>query len=350
MELKKATRVKEKLRLGLAGPSGSGKTYSALKVAKGLASSWDKVAIIDTEHGSGNLYADLGDYNHLELLPPFTPELYIEAIDTCINAGMECIVIDSISHEWEGQGGILEISNSMTGNSFTNWAKLTPRHNKFIDRILSSPTHMICCLRTKTEYALTKETNWKGKEVDVPKKIGLKANTREGFDYEMTVAFDIEHKTHYAATSKDRTRVFENMHELVLSEEHGELLLTWMNQGSESTLPNVQDIKKETGLKTANEILQPPKLTKDQQEMIDLRGKHNALLIEANKQNLSPQTILEATGYLFPIKNGVDVMTFNDALTRLDELLHPEEYEESDYHEEHFEPLTDMESHIASIR
>ena len=239
MELKRATRYQEKLRIGLSGPSGSGKTYSALNLAHGLIGDWSKVAIIDTEHGSGNLYADLGEYNHLPLLPPFTPERYIEAINICLSAGMEAIIIDSISHEWEGQGGILEISNSMTGNSFTNWGKLTPRHNKFIDRILSSPAHMICCLRTKTEYTMSKETNWKGKEVDVPKKIGLKANTREGFDYEMTVSFDIEHKTHYAMTSKDRTRIFDSMHEVVLSAEHGKLLIDWVNAGVKEPEPVV---------------------------------------------------------------------------------------------------------------
>ena len=239
MELKRATRYQEKLRIGLSGPSGSGKTYSALNLAHGLIGDWSIVAIIDTEHGSGNLYADLGEYNHLPLLPPFTPERYIEAINICLSAGMEAIIIDSISHEWEGQGGILEISNSMTGNSFTNWGKLTPRHNKFIDRILSAPAHMICCLRTKTEYTMSKETNWKGKEVDVPKKIGLKANTREGFDYEMTVSFDIEHKTHYAMTSKDRTRIFDSMHEVVLGAEHGKLLIDWVNAGVKEPEPVV---------------------------------------------------------------------------------------------------------------
>ncbi|HRH58848.1 MAG TPA: AAA family ATPase, partial [Chitinophagales bacterium] len=100
MQLQKATRKKSKLRLNLSGPAGSGKTYSALVMAKGLVSEWSKIAVIDTENGSASLYDHLGPFNALDLQAPFSPERYIEAIDTCIKAGMECIIIDSSSHEW----------------------------------------------------------------------------------------------------------------------------------------------------------------------------------------------------------------------------------------------------------
>src|ERR1700750_723736 len=119
MELKVATRKQVKLRLGLSAVSGGGKTYSALLLAKGLVGDWSKIAVIDTENESASLYAHLGQYNTITLTAPFTPERYVEAIKACEAGGMECIVVDSITHEWDGKGGILEIHAAMTGNSFT---------------------------------------------------------------------------------------------------------------------------------------------------------------------------------------------------------------------------------------
>src|SRR4029079_15192255 len=112
--LRKATRQKAKIRLGLSAVSGGGKTYSAILIAKGLCGDLSKVAIIDTENGSADLYSHLGDYNVLSLNAPFTPERYIEAIKTCEKAGMEVIIIDAITHEWDGKGGCLEIIDQLT--------------------------------------------------------------------------------------------------------------------------------------------------------------------------------------------------------------------------------------------
>jgi len=157
MQLQKATRKKVKLRLGLSAVSGGGKTYSALLLAYGLVGDWSKIAVIDTENNSASLYSHLGEYNALELSAPYTPERYIQAIKACEDAGMECIIIDSITHEWDGKGGILEIHSSMTGNSFTNWSSITPRHQKFIDAILQSSCHVITTVRRKTEYEMIKD-------------------------------------------------------------------------------------------------------------------------------------------------------------------------------------------------
>lgn len=228
-KLRKATRQKAKIRLGLSAVSGGGKTYSALLIGKGLAGgNLSKVAIIDTENGSADLYAHLGDYNVLTLTAPFTPEKYIDAIKDCENAGMDVIIVDSITHEWDGKGGILEISNSMTGNSYTNWAKITPRHNAFIDSILQSKCHVITTVRRKQDYEMT--TNQAGKLT--PVKVGLKEVTREGFEYELTVNLELDQK-HNATASKDRTGLFIDKPEFVPSEETGKLLLDWCETGSE---------------------------------------------------------------------------------------------------------------------
>ncbi len=232
MLLQKATRKKVKLRLGLSAVSGGGKTYSALLLAKGLVGSWDKIAVIDTENNSASLYSHLGDFNALELTAPYTPERYIQAIKACEDAGMECIIIDSITHEWDGKGGILEIHNSMTGNSFTNWASLTPRHQKFIDAILQSKAHVITTVRRKTEYDMQKDSNGKTKV----EKAGLKEVTREGFEYELTVNFNLDEK-HNCTASKDRTGLFMDKPHFTITEDTGQMIAKWCDSGIE--LPTV---------------------------------------------------------------------------------------------------------------
>ena len=211
--------------MGLQGPSGSGKTYSALLLAYGLVKDWDKIAVIDSENHSADLYAHLGDYSVVQIGPPFSPAKYIEAIEICEAAGMEVIIIDSISHEWEGQGGILDIHSSMMGNSFTNWSKVTPMHNSFVNRILQSPAHVIATIRSKVDYILSDRN---GKMV--PEKVGLKGITREGMDYEFTIVLDIDLK-HQVTASKDRTGLFMDKPQFVITEATGGLIKDWCNSG-----------------------------------------------------------------------------------------------------------------------
>ena len=136
MEIRKSERKNAKIKLALQGSAGSGKTYSSLLLAKGLLGvDFSKIAIIDTENGSADLYAHLGNYNVISMDPPYSPERYIEAITLCEKAGMEVIVLDSISHCWDY---LLDIHTNMPGNSFTNWGKITPRQNAFINKILRS--------------------------------------------------------------------------------------------------------------------------------------------------------------------------------------------------------------------
>ena len=221
MLLQKAKRKNAKLKMALQGPSGSGKTYSALLLAYGLCKDWNKIAVIDTENHSSELYADLGDFNVLPILDPFTPEKYLEAISVCELEGMEVIIIDSISHEWDGTGGILDIHGNMAGNSFSNWSKVTPRHNDFTSGIIQSPCHIICTIRTKQDYVLSDKN---GKMV--PEKVGLKGVTRDGMDYEFTLVFDIDIK-HNASASKDRTGLFADKPSKPLTTLEGMLLKSW---------------------------------------------------------------------------------------------------------------------------
>jgi len=228
MQLRKATRKKAKIRLGLSAVSGGGKTYSAILIAQGLCGDLSKVAIIDTENGSADLYAHLGPFNVLPLTAPFTPERYIEAIRTCEKSGMEVIIIDSISHEWDGKGGCLEIVESL-GGKYQDWAKVTPRHQAFLEAILHSPSHVITTVRRKQDYEMIKDNNGKVKV----EKAGLKEVTREGFEYELTINLELDMK-HNATASKDRTNLFMGKPAFVPSEATGALIAEWCEQGEEA--------------------------------------------------------------------------------------------------------------------
>lgn len=232
IEFRKATRKKAKIRLGLSAVSGGGKTYSAILIAKGLTKGdLSKVAIIDTENGSADLYEHLGEYNVVPLNAPFTPEKYIEAIKFCESKGMEVIIIDSITHEWDGKGGCLEITEtiaqaSASKNSYTAWAKVTPRHQAFIEAMLSSTAHIITTVRRKQDYEMSKDGNGKTKV----EKAGLKEVTREGWEYELTVNLQLD-TAHQAIASKDRTGLFMGKPEFVPSEETGTMILDWCESG-----------------------------------------------------------------------------------------------------------------------
>lgn len=225
MELRKATRKTVKLRLGMSGASGFGKTYSALLLAYGMTNDWSKIAVIDTENGSAELYTNLGDYNVITLPPPFTPERYIEAIKTCEKAGIDVIIIDSITHEWSGKGGCLDIQNSL-GGKYQDWAKVTPRHQAFIDAILQSSAHVITTVRRKQDYDMSNEAG----KVKVT-KVGTKEETREGFEYEITVNFEFVNDNHLVKASKDRTGLFMDKPEFVITYQTGEILKKWCDTG-----------------------------------------------------------------------------------------------------------------------
>jgi hypothetical protein len=239
--LRKATRKKAKIRLGLSAVSGGGKTYSAILIAKGLTGDFSKVVVIDTENGSADLYSHLGEYNVYPLVPPFSPERYIQAIKECESAGMEVIIIDSITHEWDGKGGCLEIQEQL-GGKYQDWAKVTPRHQAFIEAIVSSPCHIITTVRRKQDYEMSKDSNGKIKV----EKAGLKEVTREGFEYELTANLEIDIR-HNATASKDRTGLFMGKSAFIPSEQTGQMIAEWCESGID-TKSEIEDAVKKVVL------------------------------------------------------------------------------------------------------
>lgn len=224
----KAVREKVKTRSALLGPSGSGKTYSALLFATGMARELGgRIAFIDTEHERSRVYAGDFDFDAFYLDPPYSPEKYIEAIQAAASSGEHSVlIIDSATHEWSGPGGILDTKSKMPGaNDFAKWAKLTPRHDAFIDAIVSAPIHIISTIRGKDQYITEKDANGK----TVVRKVGVGAQQRDGFEYEMTCAFLLD-MTHVAEAMKDNTHLFENRYEPI-KEQDGIFVARWAEKG-----------------------------------------------------------------------------------------------------------------------
>jgi hypothetical protein len=289
MKLQLATREKLKLRLNISGPSGSGKTMSALRMAKGLLGSWDKIAVIDTENRSASIYSHLGPFSVINLEAPYSPERFIEAIDMCLNAGMECIILDSSSHEWEGAGGAKEINDKIAqlkfkGNTWAAWSETTPRHEKFLQKVLQCPAHIITCTRSKTETVM-------GDDKKV-KKVGMKDIQRDGWEYELTVSLSLDRDTHLAQASKDRMQMpngknlFENMDAFIITEETGESIKKWCELGIDLGAQNKGKIQ------TAEKSLQAcTTLTELQQAYMELDKDikvHVEAIKDAMKLKLAP--------------------------------------------------------------
>jgi hypothetical protein len=225
----KAERKKSKLRLGLTGPSGAGKTYGALLVAKGIGG---KIAVIDTEHGSASLYTDLVDFDVLNLPPPYSPENFIAALQAAEQAGYQTVIIDSVTHEWSGKGGCLELQEELTrskyrGNSYQAWSEITPRHRAFLDAIIQSACHVIVTMRSKTDMAMQESITGKKQVV----KLGMKSEQRDGFEYELSLVLDIIHDGHFAVASKDRTGLFVDKDPKPITTNTGTILLAWLENG-----------------------------------------------------------------------------------------------------------------------
>jgi hypothetical protein len=238
MQFQKAQRRKAKLRLGIAGPSGSGKTMGALLIAKGMGG---RIAVIDTERESASLYAEpikLADgsmfsppeFDALNLDAPYTPERFVEAVHAAEAAGYDICIIDSTTAEWSGIGGCLELVDAIgkanfSGNSYAAWSAITPRHRAFLDGMLRSDMHIIATMRSKTETAQVDD----GRKKKVV-KLGMKAEQRDGIEYEFTTVLDLIHDGNLAVASKDRTGLFAGDPHRI-SEDTGRLLMEWLENG-----------------------------------------------------------------------------------------------------------------------
>lgn len=222
LQFQKAKREKIYVKCLLAGPSGSGKSYTALRIATGMASEdKSRVAVIDTENGRIRYYANEFDFDDLQLAD-FRPESYIEAIDAAVDSGYRVIIIDGITPEWDWCNAA---HDAMSGNSFTNWGKITPRHEKFMNKMLECPAHIIATVRGKDAYVL-EDSNGKQQ----PKKVGMGYQARGNTEYSFSATWMLRQDTHVAEIQKDNTHLFEGRYD-VLTERDGVKLYHWANDG-----------------------------------------------------------------------------------------------------------------------
>ena len=273
----KAKREQVWLKVLLSGASGCGKSYSALRLAKGIADECGSaIEYIGTEGSRNKYYADKFDYDLLELEDPFESEKYIEAVDAAVDAGYKVLIIDSLTHEWKW---LNDTHDKMPGNSFTNWGKLKPRHRKMMDKILTSPIHIIATARGKDDWVLEDKN---GKQV--PKKVGMGQQQDKDISYEYTVSLMIAQDTHIASADKDNTELFDGRYE-VLTEKDGKRLYEWANKGDAPAPKPEKPTYSEANISTED------KLSEIKKEIISLctslGGTKNTELMDTLKSYVS---------------------------------------------------------------
>lgn len=231
----KAVKHDAKLRLAIAGPSGSGKTYTSLAIATALGG---PIAVVDTEHGSASKYADLFQFDVLELHAPYHPDKYIEAIQNAAFVGYKVVILDSMTQAWNGEGGILELveqagKRQRTPNGYTAWADVTPIQNRLIEAIVSTKIHIIATMRSKQEYVQEKDDRGKS----VIRKVGMAPIQRDGFEYEFDIFFDMDVENN-AIVSKTRCPELTGKVIAKPGKQVAAILSKWLNGAPVATTHN----------------------------------------------------------------------------------------------------------------
>lgn len=227
MKFQKATlsRAQARARISLTGPAGSGKTFTALRMAQGFGRS---IAVIDTERGSAAKYAHLFDFSVLEL-DNCSPTNYVKALKLAERGGFDVIILDSLSHAWNGRGGALELvdraQSRYRGNTFAAWKDVTPLHNAMVEALISCKSHLICTMRAKTEYVL--QENHQGRQV--PVKVGLAPVQRDGIEYEFDISAHLDHE-HNLRITKTRCTELDGQVFHKPGEDVAQIILRWLGQ------------------------------------------------------------------------------------------------------------------------
>lgn len=236
LQFRKASRKKVKIKMQIGGVSGSGKTTASLKLAYGLCGDWNKIAVIDSENGSSELYVGkdgIGEFNVVPL-DSFSERDFINAINLCEKEGMEVVIIDTSTRLWDY---LIELQTKL-GGRYQDWKEPKERYKKYLYTMLQSNMHIISTVRKKEEYIIEQED---GKKASL-KKIGLKDQAEGNTSYEMTLVFELDRDSHLAITSKDRTRLFEKEAPFFVTEETGRKIKEWCEEGTEQEIQVKGDI------------------------------------------------------------------------------------------------------------
>ena len=237
-EIKTAERQGARLLIQLSGVSGSGKTYTALQLAYGLAGGdGSKVVGIDTENRRMSLNADIlpdgAKFRTIDFYAPFSPERYIAAIDAACKAGAEVIVIDSVSHEWEGPGGCQEIA---AATKFPDWKRAKAEHKRFMTYMLQCPAHIIACTRAREKTDFTDTKN--------PVKLGIQPIQEGNFSYEATVSLMMHNQGYIQDVLKcpSELQAIMGRGEGYLTADDGAALRAWVD-GATQVDPKIEQAR-----------------------------------------------------------------------------------------------------------
>lgn len=230
-KVEKAERKKIYPKIAIFAASGGGKTYSSLRLATGMCAEIErqtgkkaKILFANTEGDRGLYYADEFDYDIVDLEAPHEPEMYVKLIEYAEEEGYGVLIIDSSSKEWDGKGGMLDI-HAKAGGEFKDWKKVNPRHEKFMEKINKGKLAIICTMRGKDQYEVSKNENGKTSI----QKLGVGSKQRDGFEYEFTCTFSIDVKSNVADCQKDNTHIFDSDTSHKLTEEDGANIIKWAN-------------------------------------------------------------------------------------------------------------------------
>lgn len=290
-----ATKEAAKARIAFAGPSGSGKTYTALVTARALADG-GRIAVIDTERESASLYADEFTFDTLNM-HTYDPRDLVGALGAAGAAGYAVIVVDSLSHFWMGQGGMLEqvdnaAKRSYGGNSFGGWKEARPMERAMIDALLAYPGHVIVTMRTKTEWVV--QENERGRKE--PKKIGTKPEQRDGIEYEFTIVGDLDLE-HTLVISKSRARPLADAVIKNPDEKFGETILDWLGNGK--PMPTALDYR--------DAALEPAVTVEELRELhrtVSRRGLLNAAVVDDTGETVTLGAFIKARGEVVKAEAG----------------------------------------------
>lgn len=238
-----ARRVNVSTLTALSGASGSGKTMSALRLATGLAAPHGHIAMIDTERGRALHYAGQFKFDHGEILPPFRPAAYLEAVRDAMRAGYSVIVIDSLSHEWEGEGGCIEWADELAAKHKppSNWIDPKAHHKRMVNGMLQCPAHLIFCLRAqeKIKVELIDDDRRPGQKRAVIVPIGWSPICEKRFMFEMTISMLMIPENPGVPVPikiQDQHKHCFPVGEVV-AEQSGRLLAEWAKGGQGSPMP-----------------------------------------------------------------------------------------------------------------
>lgn len=248
---KKATKEQSRLRMALHGPSGSGKTYSALSIATHLGR---RIALVDTESGSASKYADAFSFDVAELTGDYNPDRFIAAVTAAAEAGYDVVVIDSLTHAWNGKGGFLDLvdaqcKRSNSSNSFAAWKALTPVYQRLVQTLLNAPIHVIVTLRAKQEYVQERGDNGKTKIT----KVGMAPEIRDNFQYEMDVEgmMDLDHNL---VIGKTRCSAIDGKVYQKPGKDLADALNAWLTSGVQPTVHDTEEAAKIAAVGTVEEL------------------------------------------------------------------------------------------------